>query len=50
MLLPMRRARASIDIDASLTKLRQAYIALDALRAARSADGSLAKTAMDLLK
>jgi hypothetical protein len=49
-LLPMRRASASIDIDASLTKLRQAYIALDALRAARSADGSLAKTAMDLLK
>ncbi|HEY5256849.1 MAG TPA: hypothetical protein VIJ12_00560 [Candidatus Baltobacteraceae bacterium] len=49
-LLPMHRSGASIDIDASLTKLREAYIALDALRAARAADGSVAKTTMDLLK
>ena len=49
-LTPMRRATSSIDVDASLDKLREAYIALDALRAARSADGKVAKTVMDLLK
>jgi hypothetical protein len=49
-LTPMRRATSSIDIDASLDKLREAYIALDALKAARGASGSVAKTTMDLLK
>ena len=49
-LLPMHRNGASIDIDAGLTKLREAYLALDALRAARTVDGSVAKTTMDLLK
>jgi hypothetical protein len=49
-LAPMRRATSSIDIDASLTKLREAYIALSAIQAARSAGGATVKATMDLLK
>ncbi len=49
-LLPMHRERSRIDIDESLIRLKDAYIAFDALQAAEAAKGHLGKTAMDLLK
>ncbi len=50
VLEPMRRETSRIDIDASLDRLNEAYMAFDALQAAHKAQGSLGKTAMDLLK
>jgi hypothetical protein len=47
---PMRRERSRIDIDQSLIRLKEAYVAFEALQAAESAKGHLSKTAMDLLK
>jgi len=47
---PMRRERSRIDVDQSLIRLKEAYLAFDALQAAESAKGHLGKTAMDLLK
>ncbi|MBV9333521.1 MAG: hypothetical protein JO146_05905 [Candidatus Eremiobacteraeota bacterium] len=47
---PMRRERGRIDVDASLVRLKEAYLAFDALQAAEAAKGHLGKTAMDLLK
>jgi flagellar hook protein FlgE len=44
---PMRRESSRIDLDASLDKLHDAYVAFDALTAAHRAE---AKTVMDLLK
>ncbi len=37
-------------LDSGLVRLQEAYLALDALRAAGAAQGSVQKTAMDLLK
>jgi flagellar basal body rod protein FlgG len=47
---PNRRARSGVDLDVSLARLKDAYVAFDALQAAESAKGRLGKTAMDLLK
>jgi flagellar basal body rod protein FlgG len=49
-LVPMHRERSRIDLDASLTRLKNAYLAFDALHAAETAKGNLGKTAMDLVK
>ncbi|HEY1867182.1 MAG TPA: hypothetical protein VGG70_02735 [Candidatus Cybelea sp.] len=46
----MRRERGRIDVDQSLVRLKEAYLAFDALQAAEAAKGHLGKTAMDLLK
>ena len=47
---PMRRAAPGVDLDASLERLKEAYLAFDALQAAQTAHGHLSKTAMDLVK
>lgn len=47
---PFARTNSGIDIDLSLQRLQDAYLALDALRAAGKARGSIEKTTMDLLK
>ena len=44
------REDSRVDLDASLQKLKDAYLAFDALQAAHKAKGHLGKTAMDLLK
>jgi flagellar basal body rod protein FlgG len=49
-LTPMRRERSRIDVDQSLARLEEAYLAFNALQAAEIAKGHLGKTAMDLLK
>lgn len=49
-LAPMRRERSRINIDESLVRLKEAYLAFDALQAAETAKAHLGKTAMDLLK
>lgn len=49
-LTPMRRERSRVDIDESLVRLKDAYLAFDALQAAEVAKAHLGKTAMDLLK
>jgi flagellar basal body rod protein FlgG len=49
-LTPMRRERSRIDVDESLVRLKDAYLAFDALQAAEMAKAHLGKTAMDLLK
>jgi flagellar basal body rod protein FlgG len=49
-LVPMRRERSRIDVDESLVRLKEAYLAFDALQAAEAARAHLGKTAMDLLK
>lgn len=49
-LKPMRRQTSRIDLEASLSRLGDAYRAFDALQAAHKAQGLLGKTAMDLLK
>jgi flagellar basal body rod protein FlgG len=46
----MRRERSRVDIDESLIRLKEAYLAFDALQAAETAKGHLGKTVMDLLK
>jgi len=38
------------DLDSGLARLQEAYLALDALRAAGAAQGNVQKTVMDLLK
>ncbi|MGZ3499449.1 MAG: hypothetical protein ACXWNK_11340 [Vulcanimicrobiaceae bacterium] len=47
---PNAREGSRVDIDLGLEKLREAYLALDAVRAADSAQRGVEKTAMDLLK
>lgn len=47
---PYARESSGIDVDLGLQRLQEAYLALDAIRAAGKAQGSLQKTAMDLLK
>lgn len=47
---PNARERSGIDIDLGLQRLQEAYLALDAIRAAGKAQGGIEKTAMDLLK
>ena len=49
-LTPMRRERSRIDVDESIRRLKEAYLAFDALHAAERAKARLGKTAMDLLK
>lgn len=49
-LMPMQRERSRIDVDESLIRLKEAYLAFDALQAAQAARAHLGKTAMDLLK
>ena len=49
-LTPHARARSGVALDASLSRLQDAYLQLEALLAAHKAQGSVAKTAMDLLK
>jgi len=44
------RASSGIDLDRGLERLQEAYLAFDALRAANTAQDSLDKTSMDLLK
>lgn len=46
----MRRERGRIDVDQSLARLKDAYLAFDALQAAEAAKAHLGKTTMDLLK
>jgi len=47
---PMRREESRIDLDRSLERLEEAYVAFDALQAVHKAQGSTGKTAMELLK
>lgn len=49
-LTPFARESSGIDIDLGLQRLQEAYLALDAIRAAGKAQGSVEKTTMDLLK
>jgi flagellar basal body rod protein FlgG len=49
-LKPMQRQSSGIDLDRSLIRLKEAYLAFDALHAAEQAKGRLGKTAMDLVK
>jgi hypothetical protein len=49
-LQPMARATSRIDLDTSLEKLDDAYIELDAIIAAKQAQFSSTKTAMDVVK
>lgn len=46
----MRRARSGVDIDESLARLKEAYLAFEALQAAETAKGHLGKTVIDLVK
>jgi flagellar basal body rod protein FlgG len=48
-LTPFERETSGVDLDRGLERLQEAYLALDALRAAGKSAGSLQKTAMDLL-
>lgn len=47
---PFAREGSGVDIDLGLQRLQEAYLALDAIRAAGTAQGSVEKTTMDLLK
>ncbi|HEV7180558.1 MAG TPA: hypothetical protein VGN11_11855 [Candidatus Baltobacteraceae bacterium] len=47
---PLHREQSRVNLDESLNRLEDAYLAFDALAAAHKAQGSLGKTAMDLLK
>ena len=47
---PLSRESSRIDLNASLDRLHDAYVAFDALQAAHKAQGSTGKIAMDLLK
>ncbi len=49
-LAPMRRERSRINVDESLVRLKEAYLAFDALQAAEAVKAHLSKTTMDLLK
>jgi flagellar basal body rod protein FlgG len=49
-LQPMHRERSRINLDESLVRLKDAYIAFDALRAAEQAKAHVGKTTMDLVK
>jgi len=49
-LATMQRDRSRIDINESLIRLKDAYLAFDALQAAETAKGHLGKTATDLVK
>lgn len=49
-LSPMRRDESRIDLNRSLERLHDAYIAFDALSAVHKAQGQTGKVAMDLLK
>ncbi len=49
-LAPMHRQRSRIDLDASLMRLKEAYVAFDALAAAEKAKHRLSKAAMDVVK
>jgi flagellar basal body rod protein FlgG len=49
-LAPMQRERSRVDVDEGLARLKDAYLAFEALQAAEAAKGRLGKTAMDLLK
>ena len=49
-IVPMRRDESRIDINRSLERLHDAYIAFDALQAVHKAQGDTGKVAMDLLK
>jgi flagellar basal body rod protein FlgG len=49
-LAPMHRERSRIDVEQSLARLKEAYMAFDALAAAEAAQAHLGKTAMDLVK
>lgn len=48
--VPLARERSRVDLDASLARLKDAYIAFDALAAAETARDHLGKTAMDVVK
>ena len=50
MLQTQARDLGGVDLDAGLDRLREAYLALDAIRAADVAERGTQKTAMDLLK
>lgn len=47
---PFSRESSRVDLDLGLQRLQEAYSALDAIRAANVAHGSVEKTTMDLLK
>lgn len=47
---PLQRERSRVDLDASLMRLKDAYIAFDALAAAETAKDRFGKTAMDVVK
>lgn len=47
---PFTREGSAVDLDAGLQRLQEAYLALDAIRAAGKAQGNVVKTTMDLLK
>ena len=49
-LRPFARESGGVSIDLGLQRLQEAYLALDAIRAADKAQGGVEKTAMDLLK
>jgi flagellar basal body rod protein FlgG len=49
-LTPNRREESRVDIDRSLERLKDAYVAFDALAAAETARGRFGKTAMDVVK
>lgn len=49
-LVPMHLTRSRVDIDRSLARLKEAYVAFEALQAAEAAKAHLGKTAMDLVK
>ncbi len=49
-LLPMQRERSRVELDESLARLKEAYVAFEAIQAAQAARARLGKTAMDLLK
>ncbi|MEO6835480.1 MAG: hypothetical protein ABI231_06185 [Candidatus Tumulicola sp.] len=49
-LAPMQRERSRVDLDASLMRLKDAYVAFDALAAAETAKDHLGKAAMDIVK
>jgi flagellar basal body rod protein FlgG len=49
-LAPMHRARSRVDLDVSLMRLKDAYVAFDALAAAETAKDRFGKAAMDVVK
>jgi len=49
-LRPMHRERSRIDIDESLVRLKEAYLAFDALAAAEAAKLRFSKATMDIVK